>query len=329
MNIFLKILSGLVVVLAIGGGYMYWRMSQSEYPRVANYVSTIIDSPIQTTYKSLVTDFGHQSDWYSSNKKQEMVTPPPDNAVGSIRIMNGIGPTGKGVKLWEKLVAADPEKYSWAYSCLDYNESTIKYSPIPPFYDHRTDSTMYPITTHGNTACFLEWVITQNSPIPLKLLDVENVLIFKGFFHDLEVYLDKSDEKSSNPLFAVKDIDSKTVRLLVRQGTVITHDHNDLWKKSKNLRNYAINVKEDKDDHFPKSYEVVSDVHSSLRTFRNVVISGQGKAQRFNVPHKSLTYVSMDDTFILEKSADNDAARTAYVTQVQEAFATFVKELEK
>jgi len=123
----------------------------------------------------------------------------------------------------------------------------------------------------------------------------------------------------------------KNVKLLVKQGTVITVGHfTDLWKKSKNLREKAVNVVDERED-LPKSYEIVGDNHVSVRTFRNVVISGQGKAsEKFHVPHlKSQVYVSMDDTFVLPKSANNDKDRAVYITQVQEAFTNFVKELEK
>jgi len=314
----------LALVLAIGGLYLYIRIEQKEYPRVTNYVSTIISAPIQSTYFVLATDFEHQSVWYTANKKQEMVTPPPYNAVGSIRIMNGEKPFGKPAKLWEKLVAADSENYSWSYSVLDYNESNIHFSPIPPFYGHRTDSTMYPITTHGNNACFLEWIIHQNSPLPLKLLDVENIVIFKGFFKDLEVYLDKKEEHESNPIYSVKEINDKTIQLKIRQGTVIS-SHHDLWKKAKNFRTNAINIQDERDD-LPKSYELVNDNLRSVRAFRSVTISPQGKAEpRFNAHH--LVYVSIDDTFTLPKSANNDKDRATYISQVQETFTNYVKEL--
>jgi len=320
----MKILCVFALLLAIGIGVLVYRIEQKEYPRVKNQVATIVSAPVQSTY-AVLADFGHQDVWYKTNKHQDMLTPPPYDAIGSIRQMNG-GESffGTPVILWEKLLVLNPDNFSWSYTILDYNDTTRQYSPLHPFYNQRSYSSMWPITTHGNNACLVEWLMTQNAPFPEFILDIEHQFIFGPFYGDLNTYLEKLHPvPENNPIFTVKDIDDKSIHLTVRQGTVVATNQ-DLWKKAERFREKAINVVDERAD-LPRSYELVFNEfdHRSVRTFRNVGVSPVGKSARFKVFFTNSVYLSMFDTFTLPKTADV----AVYVSQVEDAFSDYVKEL--
>jgi hypothetical protein len=311
--------------------FTFFQMSiqteQPVWPRVHSYASTIIDFPIQQV-NQVLRDFGHWDKWYSQDRHQENLNPPPYDAVGSKRAMFN---EGKTLGIWQELVDRDDDHYTLAYSVLPYTPETEKYRAVNSGYDERSDMTVYPITTDGNYASLVEWSINQNTDRTFEALDKVNQYIFSTVFKDLEDYLEKNSPKQQNSIYSVKYLDGGKFQLTINQGSILQESSGDLSSKIKSYISHSKDItliKENptqatRENAESSSFDVsYGDDHKASFFVRPVTIAVTGQALRL-AKAKVNTYVQIQHTIILPSRETIEET----VASIQKQFQEFITSL--